>query len=327
MDGLAAGPVAHARIFLLMIAIASWFSGLWRLCSSLWIVLLAYGLLLAITLPLGAILHRELPPPSRPVMTEPGAGPVPDYDWLDEVTAHRRGLLGTLTPAVIGVAAPFDNLDRFASARAIPDFAIAMSGALLIGWAWLWGGVISRFAGVRQRFFSACSRLFIPVLTLNIAGVLVAIAVYALARLLLFDLIYPRLSNGAAESTAFAWRVLLTLAMIAPLSAITLAFDYARIAMIIDGPIPVPAAIRVGAATVRSHTIAVTALIVISGLLLAGLLAGYGAFEFIPGGSVPKLSRIILVGQAYIVVRVALRLLNAAAQVALYQRSSPAATS
>jgi hypothetical protein len=136
-----------------MIAIASWFSGLWRLCASPWIVLIAYALLLAITLPLGAILHRELPPPSRPVVIEPGAGPVPDYDWLDEVTAHKRGLLGTLTPAVIGVAAPFDNLDRFASARAIPDFAIAMSGALLIGWAWLWGGVISRFAGARQRFF------------------------------------------------------------------------------------------------------------------------------------------------------------------------------
>jgi hypothetical protein len=327
MDGLAAGPVADARIFLLMIAIASWFSGLWRLCTSLWILLVAYALLLAITLPLGAILHRELPPPSRPVMIEPGAGPVPDYDWLDEVTAHRRGLLGTLTPAVIGVAAPLDNLDRFASARAIPDFAVAMSGALLIGWAWLWGGVISRFAGVRQRFFSACGRLFMPVLTLNIAGVLVAIAVYAVARLILFDLIYPLLSNGAAESTAFVWRVILTVAMIAPLTVITLTFDYARIALIVDGPIPVPEAIRVGTATVRRNAIAVIALAAISGLFLAGLLAGYGAFEFIPGGSVPKLGRIILVGQAYIVARVALRLLNAAAQVALYRRISPAATS
>jgi hypothetical protein len=122
-----------------------------------------------------------------------------------------------------------------------------------------------------------------PVLTLNIAGVLVATAVYAVARLILFDLIYPLLSNGAAESTAFVWRVILTLAMIAPLSAITLAFDYARIALIVDGPIPVPEAIRVGAATVRRNAIAVTALIAISGLLLAGLLAGYGAFEFIPG--------------------------------------------
>ena len=218
MDGLAAGPVAHARVFLLMIAIAAWFTGLWRLCTSPWIVLVAYGLLLAITLPLGAILHRELPPPSRPVTIEPGAGPVPDYDWLDEVTAHRRGLLGTLTPAVIGVAAPFDNLDRFASARAIPDFAIAVSGALLIAWAWLWGGVISRFAGVRRRFFSACGRLFIPVLTLNIAGVLAAIAVYVVARLILFDLIYPLLSNGAAENTAFTWRAILTVAMLAPLT-------------------------------------------------------------------------------------------------------------
>ena len=115
--------------------------------------------------------------------------------------------------------------------------------------------------------------------------------------------------------------------MIAPLTSITLAFDYARIALIVDGPIPVPEAIRVGAAAVRRNAIAVIALVAMSGLLLAGLLAVYGAFEFIPGGSVPKLSRIILVGQAYIVARIALRLLNAAAQVALYQRIRQAATS
>ncbi len=310
-----------------MIALASWFSGLWRVFSSLWVVLIAYVLLLAITLPLGAILHRELPPPSRPVAIEPGAGPVPDFDWLDEVTANQRGLLGSLTPAVIGVAAPFDNLDRFASTRGIPDFAIPLSGALLIGWAWLWGGVIARFAGGRQRFFSTCGRLFIPVLTLNIAGVLTAIAFYALARLILLDMIYPALSNGAAESTAFAWRVILTMALVVPVAAITLMFDYARIALIVDGPIPVPEAIRIGIATLRGNTIAVTALIVLSGLALAGLLVVYGVFEFIPGGSVPTLSRIIFLGQAFIVARIALRLWNAAAQVSLYQRIKPTARS
>ena len=84
-----------------MIAIVSLFSGLWRLCTSLWVVVIAYALLLAITLPLGVILHRELPSPSRPVTIEPGAGPVPDYDWLDEVTASRRGLLGTLTVLIL----------------------------------------------------------------------------------------------------------------------------------------------------------------------------------------------------------------------------------
>src|SRR5262245_55128266 len=116
-----------------MIAIASWFSGLWRVCTSPWIVAIAYIVLLLVTVPIGAFLHRELPTPSRPVASEPGAGPIPDYDWLDEVTAHRRGLLGSLSPVVIGVAAPFDNLDRFASAREIPAFAIVLSAALLIG--------------------------------------------------------------------------------------------------------------------------------------------------------------------------------------------------
>jgi hypothetical protein len=114
--------------------------------------------------------------------------------------------------------------------------------------------------------------------------------------------------------------------LLVPLAAITLMFDYARIALIVDGPMPVPEAIRLGLATLRGNTMAVIALLVLSGLLLAGLLVVYGAFEFIPGGSVPKIGRIILLGQAYIVTRIALRLWNAAAQVALYQRIKQTAT-
>ncbi len=71
---------------------------------------------------------------------------------------------------------------------------------------------------------------------------------------------------------------------------------------------------------IRANLIAVLILVVISAVLLAGLLATYGAFEFIPGGSVPTLGRVILIGQAFIVTRIVLRLVNAAAQVALYQR-------
>ena len=304
-----------------MIALASWFSGLWRVFASLWMVPIAYLVLLVITLPIGAFLYRALPPPSRPVVVEPGAGPVPDFDWLDEVTANKRGLLGTLSPVVIGVAAPFDNLDRFVSARAVPDFAIVLSAALLIGWAWLWGGVISRFAGNRRRFFSACGRLFIPVLTLNIAAIVIAIPVYIALRLLLFDLLWPALSAGASDSTALVWRVVLAMLLVAPIAVLTLIFDYARIALIVDGPIPVPEAVRLGIATVRRNILAVTTLMILSGVVFAGLLIIYGAFEFIPGGSVPRLSRIILLGQAYIVARIGLRLWNAAAQVSLYQRS------
>lgn len=308
-----------------MIAIAAWFDGLWRVCCSLWLVAIAYVVLLAITLPLGAILHRQLPPSPLAPAIESDAGPVPDFDWLDEVTAHRRGLLGTLSPAVIGVAAPFDNLDRFTSNRGIPAFAIVLSGGLLMAWAWLWGGVISRLAGTRRRFFRACSELFMPVLTLNIAGLVSALLSYLVLRFLLFDALWPRLSAGIAESTAFISRAVLTALLIAIVAAITLVFDYARIALVVDGPMLLPDAIRAGLVTIRSKAMAVTALVVMSGLLLAGLLAVYGAFEFIPGGSVPTLNRIIFLGQAYIVARIGLRLWNAAAQVALHQRVTDAA--
>jgi hypothetical protein len=49
-------------------------------------------------------------------------------------------------------------------------------------------------------------------------------------------------------------------------------------------------------------------------------MAAYAAFEFIPGGSVPTVRRIIELGQVYIVIRIVLRLWNASAQVALFER-------
>ncbi|MEO7134612.1 MAG: hypothetical protein ABI024_10375, partial [Vicinamibacterales bacterium] len=78
-----------------MIAIGAWSGGLWRVARAPWIVALAYAVLLAITVPLGLILHRDLPPPSQPLAVEPGAGPAPNLDWLDELTSGRRGLIGS----------------------------------------------------------------------------------------------------------------------------------------------------------------------------------------------------------------------------------------
>jgi len=60
-----------------MIAIGAWFGGLWRVARAPWIAALAYAVLLVMTVPLGLILHRDLPPPSQPLVVEPGAGPAP----------------------------------------------------------------------------------------------------------------------------------------------------------------------------------------------------------------------------------------------------------
>jgi len=303
-----------------MIAIGAWFGGLWRVARAPWIAAVVYAALLVITVPLGLILHRDLPPPSQPMVVEPGAGPAPNLDWLDELTTGHGGLVGSLAPTVVGVAAPLDNLDRLLDGQRPPPFATFLSAISMLVWAWLWGGILSRYSGEGRPFFRSCRRWFAPMLKVSAAGVLAAIALYLTVHPLLFDLAWPALTAGASERAAFVWRLAMAVPFIAMLTLTTLIADYARISLVLNDKTSTRGAIADAIRNIRAHPTAVLMLVMAAAVLLAGLLATYGAFEFIPGGSVPTLSRVILIGQAFIVTRIVLRLINTAAQVALSQR-------
>jgi hypothetical protein len=303
-----------------MIAIGAWFGGLWRVARAPWIAALAYAALLTITVPLGVVLHRDLPPPSQPPVVEPGAGPAPNLDWLDETTTGRGGLAGSLAATVIGVAAPLDNLDRLLEGSRPPLFAIALSAISMMVWVWLWGGIISRYSGGSRPFFTSCSRFFAPILKVSAAGVLAAIALYVTVQPLLFDVAWPAVTAGTSERAAFFWRVALAVPFIAMLTLTTLVADYARISLVLKDERSMTGAIADAISIIRANPTAVLMVAMAAALLLAGLLVTYGAFEFIPGGSVPTLGRVILIGQGFIVTRIVLRLVNAAAQVVLFER-------
>ena len=51
-----------------MIAIAAWFGGLWRVVRAPWIAALAYAAVAGDHVAARPILHRDLPPPSRPLV-------------------------------------------------------------------------------------------------------------------------------------------------------------------------------------------------------------------------------------------------------------------
>lgn len=307
-----------------MMVLGAWLVGLWRVCRSAWLVPVAYLLLLVATVPLALVLHRALPQPATPSTIEPGAGPVPDYEWLDEATANKRSLVGALAPDVIGVAAPFANLDQFLEGRA-PLFSVLVSAAMLTAWAWLWGGVLTRLGSGTRTFFTACQQSFSELLALSVASVVCALVVSGILRWVLFGTVHV-LADGRAESTMFTARVTAAGILVACVALVTLIFDYARIAVVLDD-VSLKAGLLRGVRTVQANTAPVLMLVMLSGGALAALLAVYAAFEFIPGGSVPSVTRIVVLGQAYVVARIVLRLWNAGAQVELYRRCASRAAS
>ena len=307
-----------------MMVLGAWVVGLWRVCRSAWLVPAAYVVLVVATVPLGLVLHYDLPQPAAPSVVEPGAGPVPDFDWLDDVTANKRSLVGALTPEVIGVAAPFANLDQFLDGRA-PLFSVLVSAAMLTVWAWLWGGVLARLGGSSKPFVTSCQQSFSDLLAISVASVVSAVVVSGILRVVLF-LIVQALAAGRAESTLFVARLVATAVMVGVVALLTLVFDYARIAVVLDD-VSLKAGLVRGLRTVKAYPLSVLALVVLFGGAFAALLAVYAAFEFIPGGSVPTVTRIIVLGQAYIVARIILRLWNAGAQVELYRRCANRAAS
>ena len=307
-----------------MMVLGAWLVGLWRMCRSAWLVPVVYVLLLVATVPLTLVLHRDLPQPSTPSTIEPGAGPVPDYEWLDDATANKRSLVGALAPEVIGVAAPFQNLDQFLEGRA-PLFSVLVSAAMLTVWAWLWGGVLTRVGGGTKTFLTACQQSFSELLALSVASVGSALLISGVLRWMLFGMVHA-LMGGSAESTVFVARLAATVIIVAIVAMVTLVFDYARIAVVLDD-VSLKAGLVRGLRTVKTNSAAVLMLVVLFSAALAVVLAGYAAFEFIPGGSVPTVTRIILLGQAYILARIVLRVWNAAAQAELYRRCASRAAS
>lgn len=309
-----------------MMAIRAWFIGWWRVCRSPWMPITAYVVTLVLAVPLGVGLHRDLPSPAVPVAVEPGAGPAPNLDWLEEVTAGRGGLTGSMAPTMIGVAAPLANLDQLLDGRRPPLFVAALTLISMMAWSWLWGGIVARFANAPRGFIAACRRTFVPILTLSLVAVGLVAILFLTLRPLLFDVALPALTKNAAESTVFAWRLAFAIILVAVVAVTTVTADYARVALVVGDADSILDAMTRAARLIRTDALAVALVLMLSTGFLVALLIVYGAFEFIPGGSVPTLTRVIVIGQAFIFGRILLRLANAAAQTRLYQSLTRRAT-
>ena len=299
--------------------------------SGLRTVLLAPLLLIVITtvtaasaIPFGLILDSQLRTAlanRQPVYL--GTAEI-DAEWWMEFRAHAEGLAATFTPAIIGFAAPLGNVSATLDGSTRPLVLAGPVVLSLLVWSWLWGGLFARFAAGRRigpRAFWAAAWLHArPFAVISLVAAVVQLVLYFTVHAVLFGPVYGWLATAAgSERAAFAWRVLLYAIFAMCLAVVSLMADYARISAVVTGRRGVREAMVAAAGFLRRHGTSALVLYLLAGLLFVALLVMYGVAE-VYGGTRLGGWRSILIGQGYIVARLAIRLTLAAGGVRLFLR-------
>ncbi len=240
-----------------------------------------------------------------------------DADWWLEFRRHAEGLEATFTPAIIGFAAPLSNLSALLDGDA-PAAAMLWPIALaIVTWSLLWGVAIERFRRGGSRRAGALIGAGLRSLPRFIVIALVAAAVqlflYLTVHRLLFDVVFPAATARIAnEPAAFMVRVGLYLIFGLFVAAVMLAADYSRIASALRSSTS-------GIAFVRAHWRSALALLAVVTIVLAVFLVLYGVGEAY-GGSRVAGWRGVVIGQAFVLLRIAMRLVTIASEVRLFER-------
>lgn len=242
-----------------------------------------------------------------------------DADWWLEYRRHARGLEATFTPAIIGFAAPLSNLSALLDGEPQARIMLAPIAVAMVTWAFIWGWAIERYRRGGSRSMSALLRAGLRTwprfIAISVVAALAQLALYFTLHPLLFGPVFSALTASMpSERNALMVRVILYLVFGVFIAAVSLLADYSRIAAVLGG--------SSGPAFVRRWWPSAAALFVIAAAVLGVLLLVYGVGETY-GGSRVAGWRGVAIGQAFIIVRLALRLVTIASEVRLYEMLAP----
>lgn len=251
-----------------------------------------------------------------------------DPEWWMEFRAHARGLAATFTPAVLGFAATLDGLSGVLDGRGIPFSILTPLIVSIVAWAFLWGGALHRFhqrRGLGLRGFVRAGAAHLPgFVVIAAAAAVVNLLLYLTIHKLLFGPVHGWLvAMTTTERDAFLVRVALYAVFFSLVAAVSLVADYARVAAVAGDATSPAQMLRRGVGIVSRRTGAAVALYLMTGAIFVAITIAYGALE-IYGGSQVGGWRAVVIGQAYVFVRLAIRLLFAASELRLFTANQAA---
>lgn len=267
-------------------------------------------------------------------LVEGASGPA--MEWFGELEAEASGPAGgfeqTFGPAVVGAGAFLKNLDAWWSGRLFePGFTggwgLLAAGALYaVAWSLLLGGVIDRLAGRGgpawrlpfRELLAAGGRYFFRFVRLALMAGVLYVLVFLGARWL-FGAIEEAARDVTVERTALAWTLAGFALVVLVLAVVRTAFDYAKVAVVLEDRRSAVGAALSGLGFVVRHpvkTLGLFAAFTVVGLLLLWL---YGVIAPTAGpGSWAGVAAAFALGQIALATRLGLRLAVLGGETALY---------
>lgn len=247
-----------------------------------------------------------------------------NYEWWQEFLAQASGLGRTLAPSISGFGAVLDNLQGVADNLPLASALAALTAVWLIVWSFLSGGILDRLARGRKTrshgFFAACGGHFWRLLRLGLIAWAAYAFLFGYVHGWVFTSALGRLTRDVTvERSAFLLRGFGYLVFGALVVACNIAFDYARIRLVVEDRRSAVGALLAGLRFLRRHRAVVLGLYALNAVAFLLLVALYGVAA--PGAPRQRWSLVLVlaIGELYILGRLYLKLLFYASETALFQ--------
>jgi hypothetical protein len=308
------------------------FKGVWRVLSSPGLVLWLWLVNLAVALPGAWVMSELIRASIGESLVDERLTESFDMGWYGEFEAAAKGLETTFTPTVVGAGAFYNNLEAWLQGEMFEGFPglVGLGVLYAVLWALFVGGILDRYSAPARfslsRFFSSGGRFFFRFLRLAVISGLLYYLIYRFAGWL-FSWVQRATIDVTVERTVLLYTLMAAVLVILLLTLVNMAFDYAKIATFKeDRRSTLLAAVR-GVGFVLSHPIKTMGLYYGLGAVGVLLLALYAWIA--PGANqstVTGVALAFLVGQAFLIVKLMLRLTFYASQMMLYETVSTAPT-
>jgi hypothetical protein len=303
----------------------AWRDGIRRVASAPAIVAIVWIATTVVSVPLTFTIRGDIERSLDGSVAATAAARGVDYEWMQEFADRATGVASTFRPTIIGFAAVLDNLSAYVDNVRRPTAIAAAALVYVLLWTFLTGGVIDRYANDRPathlgEFVRACGRYVFRFVRLEIATAVAYAVLFGVLHRWMFGNIYPRLIEGVVmERTAFAIRASLYLIFVALLAAVNLVFDFAKVRAVVEDRRSMLVALAASWRFVRRRTSAAIGVYLLDALTFALVLTMYSYVAPPGGGTGPMAWAAVLIGQAYVIGRLSVRLLFFASEIALFQ--------